>query len=670
MVGLSIKDSAREQRLFAARAVVIFLFILLLLCVLVVRFVHLQVWQHDLYQTRSDQNRIQVQPLAPPRGLIFDRHGQLLADNRVSSSLNIVTERVANLATSIQQIGALIGITPAEISEFEERLKSKRRPFAPVAIKLALSEEEKAILAVNRHRLQGVEVTAELIRHYPYEAMLAHAVGSVRRVTEDDLQVLDEVNYSATTFVGKRGVERFYEGSLHGEVGYQQVETDAHGRIHQYLDKSPPTSGQNLTLHLDTRLQIAASAALGDRRGAVVALDPRSGGILAMVSQPSYNPNLFITGMSASQFGEMSHSVYKPLFNRAINGQYAPGSTFKPIVGLAAIVSKVVTWDETIEDKGFFKLEGQARIYRDWTWRKNNSGGQGTVDLRRAIYRSSNVFFYDMATRMEINQLVDFSRQFGIGESSSVDVAGASNGLMPDPIWKEGYKGQIWYPGDSINMGIGQGDVLATPLQMASVAATIANRGRPVRPRMLLASDGPLPEVVGLPQLPVISGPSELDWENMVDAMEDVVHRGNKGFRGNGTAWAYIGQDIDYRMAGKSGTAQVVEIRQGEEYDEEELTEFNRKHAWFIAFAPADNPLIALAVLVENGGGGSSVAAPVARQVADAYLLPQLARLSAQAVVTAEKRAAASFTSSTSSNSATQLEPGVVTKSNQFATHE
>jgi len=348
--------------------------------------------------------------------------------------------------------------------------------------------------------------------------------------------------------------------------------------------------------------------------------------MLALVSHPGYDPNLFIGGMSGAQYAELSHSIYKPLFNRALNGQYAPGSTFKPIVGLAGISTGLIDWDDEIEDRGFFKLPNQDRIYRDWTWTRNNSGGQGIVNLHRAIYRSSNVYFYDLASRIEINNLVGFARQFGFGEDIAVDIADASLGLLPDPIWKRGYKGEVWYPGDNVNMGIGQGDLLVTPLQMASVAATIANRGRVVRPRLLLASDAPLVEVDPPRPRPPVSGPSPEDWEKMVDAMEDVVHRGNKGFRGNGTAWAYIGRDIAYRMAGKSGTAQVVEIRQGEEYEEEELEEFNRKHAWFIAFAPADEPVIALSVLDENGGGGSSVASPIAREVIDAYLLPQLAR--------------------------------------------
>jgi len=625
MVGLSIKDPIREQQLFASRAFTLLLIIAVLLALLILRLVQLQVWEYEAYQTRSEQNRIQVQPLAPPRGLIFDRHGELLAENRVSSSVALVTERIDNFASTVEKLSGLIRVTPADISEFEKRLQRKRRPFEPVALRPALSEEEIAILAVNRHLFSGVEVTTELIRYYPYDALLAHAVGSVRRITEDDLRTLDEVPYSATKYVGKRGIEKFYERSLHGEVGYQQVEIDAHGRIRQVLDIKPPTAGQNISLHLDNRLQIAATAALGDRRGAVVALDPRSGGVLALVSHPGYDPNLFISGMSGEQYAQMSDSVYTPLFNRAVNGQYAPGSTFKPVVALAGLVNGYVTWEETIEDRGFFQLPGESRIYRDWTWRRNNSGGQGTVDLHRAIYRSSNVFFYDLASRMPIEHLVQFASQFGIGFNAGVDISDASPGLLPDPIWKRGYRGEVWYPGDSVNIGIGQGDLLVTPLQMATLAATLANRGRVVRPRLLLSSDAPLPEVDPPRPLPRVQGPSTDDWERMVDAMEAVVHRGNKGFRGNGTAWAYIGRDIAYRMAGKSGTAQVVEIRQGEEYDEDELAEFNRKHAWFIAFAPADDPVIAISVLVENGGGGSSVAGPVARQILDHYLLPQLA---------------------------------------------
>lgn len=622
---LAIKDPQAERRGFVKRAMVLFGIALVLVGILVVRLMQLQIWEHETYRTRSDQNRIQVQPIAPPRGLIYDRNGVLLAENQPVSSLAIVRERVADLPLLFSQLNALVGISMEDIEGFEKRSRGRRRPFEPIALKLTLTEPEIARLAVNRYRLPGVEITTQLLRHYPNGRLLAHAVGSVRRVTEDDLRRLDPVRYSATKFVGRRGVERFYEDSLHGDVGYQRVEIDAHGRIRQVLDIKPPVAGQNITLHLDSRLQIAAAAALGERRGAIVALDTRSGGVLAMVSNPGYDPNLFVTGMTDDQYQALANSRDTPLFNRAINGQYAPGSTFKPIVGLAGVASGVTNWHEQIEDKGWYQLPNQERIYRDWSWTADNSGGQGMVDLHRAIYRSSNVFFYDLATRIGIDTLAPFAAQFGLGQRTALDIHDASEGLLPDRIWKRAARGEVWYPGDNVNVGIGQGDLLVTPLQLATMISVIANRGSWVRPRMLLASDSPLSEFNPPPPMASVVGPTADDWERMVNAMEAVVHRGNKGYRQNGIAWAHIGRDIAYRMAGKSGTTQVVEIKQGEEYDEEELDEYNRKHAWFMAFAPADDPAIAVAVLVENGGGGSSVAGPVAREVLDAYLLPQLA---------------------------------------------
>ena len=619
------KDLAREQREFTNRAMVVFVVMLLAIGVLLLRMVQLQVVEYQQYRTRSDENRIQVQPIAPPRGLIFDRNGELLADNQPVFTLSVVTERVADMGVLLGQLGALVELTDRDLEVFAKRISRARRPFEAVPLKVVLSETEIASLAVNRYRLPGVEVLDKLVRHYPFGALMAHAVGSVRRVTVEDLVDLDPVSYSATEFVGKRGVERFYERSLHGSVGYRQAEIDARGRVRSVLDTEPPRAGRNITLTLDVGLQIAAQTALGDRRGSVVAIDPRTGGVLAMVSSPGYDPNLFVTGMTTEQYATLSEARSTPLFNRSINGQYAPGSTFKPVVALAALSLGVTSWEETIEDRGFFRLPGQARIYRDWSWRKNNSGGQGTVDLHRAIYRSSNVYFYDMGSRMEIDDFVRFAAQFGIGQNTAIDIAQASAGLLPDPLWKYGAKGEPWYPGDNVNIGIGQGDLLVTPLQLATVATLIANRGHWIRPRMYQEGEDPPIEFDPPPPLPDVVGVEAEDWERLIDAMEAVVHRGNMGYGQNGTAWAYIGRNINYRMAGKSGTAQVVGIRQGEEYDEEELEEYQRKHAWFMAFAPADDPQIALSVLVENGGGGSSVAGPVAREVIDAYLLPQLA---------------------------------------------
>ena len=619
-VELSIKDPGREQEMFVGRAIILFTLVVILFGVLVFRMLTLQVVQHETYQLRADNNRIQIQTLAPSRGMIYDRNGRLLADNQTSFSLAVVAERVEDIEGLLSAIVKILSLDTQQVARIRAELAKRSRPDVAVVILEALSEKQVSLLAVNRHRLPGIEVVSHLVRSYPMGSIAAHAVGSVRRLTKEDLQTVEPVQYSGSQFIGKRGVEAFYEQSLHGKVGYQKVETDAYGRVRRVLDVQGAQTGQNLILHLDSDLQAVSVDALDGRRGAIVALDPATGGVLAMVSQPSYDPNLFVSGMSSSQFKEISNSIYLPLFNRAVNGQYAPGSTFKPVVGLAGISLSTTDWEETIEDKGWFKLPGQDRVYRDWSWTKDNSGGQGEVNLNRAIYRSSNVYFYDLASRMEVNSLLSFAGQFGFGRNLALDIPQASSGLLPTPEWKRNVKNQPWYPGDSVNIGIGQGDLLATPLQMATVAATIANRGRVVRPKMLMSSDPSIDEMIGVDEPSQVVGLSEEDWEYMVDSMEDVVHRGGKGFRGNGTAWAYIGQKIGYRMAGKSGTSQVVEINQGEVYDEEKLSEFRRKHAWFIAFAPVDNPTIAVAVLVENGGGGSSVAAPVAKIVIDAYL--------------------------------------------------
>jgi penicillin-binding protein 2 len=391
--------------------------------------------------------------------------------------------------------------------------------------------------------------------------------------------------------------------------------------VRNLIATQPPVAGVNIRLHLDSELQRVALEALGERRGAVVAIDPRTGGILALVSNPGYDPNLFVTGISREQFAELTVPRITPLFNRAVNGRYSPGSTIKPVVGLAGISMGLTTWEQTINDRGWFRMPGQQRIYRDWSWRPNNSGGQGIVDLRRAIYRSSNVYFYELSSRMEIDELAAFLAQFGLGQITAIDVAEASRGVLPNRAWKREVRNEPWYPGENLNVSIGQGDLMVTPLQLATMTTVIANRGHWVRPRMLMSSSAPLAEDDPPPPLPPIHGVSPSDWERMVASMEDVVHRGDLGYRQSGTAWFHIGRNIGYRMAGKSGTAQVVEIRQGQRYNADELQEFQRNHAWFIAFAPAESPRIALAVLVEHGGGGSSVAAPVARAVIDAYLL-------------------------------------------------
>ena len=614
-----IKDAQREQAAFASRALTVVVVVAALFCLLLARLIWLMVFQHETYQTLSVENHIQSFALPPQRGLIYDRNGELLADNRTAFSISVVTELSGDVEAMLDDVAALVDLSDAELAAFRDRVANKSRPLEPVPLKIGIEAEERAAIEVNRHRLHGVRVTPEIIRYYPYGPLMAHAVGSVRRISGEDLQRLEPARYRGTRFIGKRGVEAFYESSLHGEPGLRRVAVNVHGVEQREVAKRKPRAGQSITLHLDSDLQIAASAALGQRRGAVVAIAPNTGGILAMVSYPAYDPNLFVKGMDPGQYAALANSRDAPLLNRAARGRYAPGSTFKPVVGLAALTLGLVDWERTIVDNGEFRLPNQRRVYRDWSWTPQG-GGQGVVNLRRAIYRSSNVYFYTFAAQMAVDALPDFAAQFGYGRVTALDVEGADAGILPDSGWKRGYKGEPWYPGDTVNMSIGQGDLLATPLQLATVAAVIANRGRLVPPRLLKSSDEQLPEFVP-GEVKQVQGPHTEDWQQLVDAMADVVHRGNQGYRQNGTAWAYIGRDIAYRMAGKSGTAQVLEIPQGEEYDEAELDEYHRKHAWFIAFAPVEHPEIAVAVLVENGGGGSSVAGPVAREVLDAYML-------------------------------------------------
>jgi len=617
---LALKDHTRESEIFFERIVVGFAVLVVLTLFLVARFFYLQIVQYDVYATLSDKNRIQVQPLPPIRGLIYDRNGVLLADNSPSFNLMVTPERVDDLDQTLEHLGSILSLTDEDITGFRNRVKRRRRPFEPVPLLFKLTQEEKAQFSVDRHALPGVEVEAKLVRHYPRGELMVHAVGSVRRINESDHRRLDAVTYSGTDHVGKIGVEKFYEEDLLGSVGYQQVEINARGKVMKVLESKLPSRGKDLVLHIDSSLQAAASAALGDRRGTIVAIEPKTGGILALVSKPGYDPNLFVTGIDHKTYAALRESKDVPFFNRAVQGQYEPGSTLKPIIGLAGLVTGMINADYSIDDPGWFRLPNSERLYRDWNWRTSGAGGHGKVNLEKAIYRSCNIYFYGLAVKLGIDRLDNYLALFGFGVNTTLDLPEAGSGLLPTREWKEDTRGLPWYPGDTVNIGIGQGDMLVTPLQLATAVAVMANRGKWVAPRML-KSGSDLIELSSVARLDSIDLIPDPVWDLVIGAMENVVHRGNQGYGENGTAWAYIGQDIKYRMAGKSGTAQVVGIKQGEEYEAEELDERQRKHAWFVAFAPVDNPTIALSVLVENGGGGSEFAAPVARAVLDHHLL-------------------------------------------------
>lgn len=604
------KDTAAERRLFQRRALVMLVFVALLMSGLLARMYQLQIVEHEIYTTLSDKNRVQVQSVPPPRGLVYDRNGVLMAENRPVFSLTIVPERAGPMDETLARLGRILDIAEEDIDRFRKRLNEPRRPYQEIPLRYDLAEDEIAKMAVHRHEFPGVEVEAELVRYYPHSELTAHALGFVGRINRDELQRIDPVNYAGTNYIGKSGIERFYEDVLHGQVGYQHVETNARGRILRVLERENPVPGEDLELHLDLRLQAKAHELLEGRRGAIVAIEPSTGGILALASVPGFDTNQFVTGISVADYRDLSESIDKPLFNRALRGQYPPGSTIKPMMAVAALDSGVTTRDRQIWDPGYFQLREGGRRYRDW-----KRSGHGWVDLKDSVAESCDVYFYEVAVEMGVDTMHHYLSAFGFGEDATLDVAGALSGLLPSNDWKRAVRNEPWYPGDSVNMGIGQGFFLATPLQLATATALVANRGEWVEPRLLKDIRGDRPASEFLPKAThnplTLKNPD--DWEYVVDTMEEVMH----GARGTARGAA---RGANYRMAGKTGTAQVFSLGQDEEYDEEEIRERLRDHALFVGFAPADEPQIAVAVIVENGGSGSGVAAPVARGLFDAWL--------------------------------------------------
>ncbi len=609
---IRLKDHEKDARLVRNRVVVGAVAVMLLICVLIARLYYLQVIQYDYHSTLSENNRVHVQPIPPTRGLIFDRNGVIIADNRPSFSLTMTRERSGDWQQVLDAIVEVLQLSADDRALFEKRMRQGRRPFEPVPILFELTEEQIARIAVNQFRLPGVEVAAQLVRHYPQGAHFAHSVGYVGRINEKELKTLDPVNYSGTHHIGKTGIERFYEAQLHGQVGYEEVETNARGRVLRVLKRTDPIPGKDIVLSLDIKLQEAAEAALAGRRGAIVALDPRSGEVLAMVSQPSFDPNLFVTGISFKAYADLRDSIDRPLFNRVLRGLYPPGSTIKPAVAIAGLDSGVVTASSRVFDPGYYQLPNYDHKYRNW-----NRSGDGWVDLDTAIMRSNDTYFYDLAHKMGIDRLSTYMNRFGIGQRVSLDMFEESSGLMPTREWKRATRRQAWFPGETLILGIGQGYMQATPLQLAQATALIASKGKWNRPHLAKTIEG---------QPPVDENPLEdivlrdkSDWAKVTHGMEQVMH----GARGTARK-ASLG--APYRIAGKSGTAQVVAIKQGEKYDRNKLQERHRDHALFVGFAPSDDPRIVVSVMVENGESGSGVAAPVVRQVMDAWLLDENGR--------------------------------------------
>lgn len=609
-----IKDQQAEARLVFRRALVAVLLILLLMGLVIGRLAYLQVLNYQHYTTLSHANRVKLVAIPPTRGLIYDRNGIVLAENRPSHSLMITSEDVEDLEETLRELGKIIELSESDLARFRERSERSRR-FEEVPLKLKLSEAEVARLAVDRHRFPGVEVQAQLSRHYPFGKLASHTVGYVGRINARELQALEaagqEGNYLGSTHIGKSGLELYYESLLHGTTGVERVETNAVGRVIRSLDRTPPIPGQDIYLTLDARLQAAAEAALGEHTGAVVAIDPATGEVLAFVSNPTFDPNPFVNGIELEDYRALQADPGRPLFNRALRGQYPPASTVKPFIGLGALHTGTVTASETVFCPGFYRLPGVDHRFRDW-----RRDGHGHIDLAQGIAQSCDVFFYDVAYRMGIDQMHEFMSRFGFGARTGIDLQGELSGLMPSREWKRASRNQPWFHGETLITGIGQGFTLATPLQLAEATATLANRGRRLTPHLLLASrapdaDSPAPAPARA-ALPPVEVKDASMWEETIEAMRLVVH----GRRGTARA---VGAELDFEMAGKTGTAQVLSIAQDGRYEADKIARELRDHALFIAFAPVSEPELAIAVVAENAGSGSGVAAPIARQVLEAY---------------------------------------------------
>ncbi len=606
---LVFSASAGDNGRFSGRILVCVVGMILTAALLVARLVYLQIAGHEHYAMLSRGNQIKISAVAPTRGIIFDRNGEVLADNIPTYSLQIVPSQTPDLKNTLEQLTDLLGLSDEELQRFESS-RRRRKAFESIPVRLQLSEEEIARFAVRMPRLPGVSLHAHMVRTYPYGALTSHVVGYVGRISETDLQTLDPAVYAGTLHIGKSGLEKSYEAILHGKTGYEEIETDATGRPLRTLGSVAPMSGADLRLALDIKLQKLAYDALGDHNGAVVALEPRTGRVLAMASKPVFDPNPFVNGIRRADYQALNADPDRPLYDRALRGLYPPGSTIKPFVGLAGLETAELNPARREICPGYFQLPGSAHRYRDW-----RKGGHGLVDLKYGITQSCDVYFYKLALRIGIDKLHDYMNRFGFGRRTGVDLDGETEGLFPSREWKERRRKQPWMGGETVITGIGQGYVQASPLQLARATAIMANRGLVISPRLVDSIRGGtatrLPLLKRKPE-PVLQARPE-HWKIVIDAMVDVVHSG----RGTATRISY---GLPFHVAGKTGTAQVFTVRQNQSYKSMKVAKKLQDHALFVAFAPAEDPKIAVAVVVENGGHGSSVAAPIARDVMTQYL--------------------------------------------------
>ncbi len=593
----TLKNHLAENRMYVQRATIAFFIVIFLTIIIFARVGYLQIIQHEKYSLLSRHNQVRAVPLSPMRGIIYDRNGIIIAQNTPGFNLTITPEQAGKLPELFEKLKGIIPIEQEDIDNFYLR-KKQTRSFNPIPLKHHLSEEQVAKLSLNLHALPGVEISASLNRYYPYGETFAHVMGYVGRISESELNKIDTKNYQATHFIGKVGIEKKYESELHGKVGFSNIEVDSKGRMVRMLSQEAPVAGKNLHLTIDGRLQVFAHQLMTTHRGAVVVLNPTTGEILAMVSTPSFNPNLFVHGIPHQIYQELSQSKAKPLYNRVIRGQYPPGSTIKPFYALAGLEQGYITPNYKISDPGFFTLPNQTRQYRDW-----RPKGHGMVDVRKAIAESCDVYFYELAHKMGIDKQSAWLDQFGYGQLTHIDTVGESAGVNPSKAWKLKARKQVWFPGETISNGIGQGYFVATPIQMATSIATLANRGIRVQPHLVKATDSvERTEVVKLTQ--------PKNWDIVISGMTDVVTNPHgtafNGFKG-----------VQYTIAGKTGTVQLFKIKQNEKYHANKVAAHLRDHHLFVAFSPIDKPEIALAIVLENETGHTQLA----RKIIDYYYL-------------------------------------------------
>ena len=604
-----IRDHLRESRLFGARLSVVTSVVLALTALLFLRLAYIQIVNYRHFATLSQENRIKPVPIPPVRGSIFDRNGVVLAQNYPVLTLEVIPDQVEDMDAVLTGLGKLVTLSERDLKLFAKQLRERPR-FESLTLRTHLTDEEAARFAVVRHRWDGVELRARLQRHYPQGALAVHAIGYVGRINEDEMDNIDKSAYRGSQHIGKLGIEQQYEDMLLGQVGFKRIETDAHGREGRVQERIAPVAGRHLHLSLDARLQALAEQALGNYKGVAIAMDPKTGALLAFVSTPTYDPNPFVNGIDAESYAALRDSKNKPLLNRALNGQYAPGSTIKAFFGMAALDAGENPAKQVV-CPGWYSLPGSSHRFRCW-----KKAGHGSVNLHDAVVQSCDVYFYKLAVTLGIERLTGYLAGHGFGTATGVDIQGESRGLLPDPETRL-RRGQRWNPGETVISGIGQGATLITPLQLATAMSGIANRGLRPQPRLVQAFEDPTTKVrtplPPSPQQPSGNYTPE-QFEIMVRNLTDVVH-------GEGGTARGIGWNAPYKIAGKTGTAQLKGIGQAESYVENRTAEHLRDHALFIAFAPVDDPRIAIAVIVENGGHGGAVAAPIARKLMDQYLI-------------------------------------------------